>query len=225
MMTTATELARQAGLENAGFRLVMNCLADAGQSVLHLHLHLLGGRPWSGRPDDPDDPPAGVDVARGEYRSAHSARRAPGGRREPAGARGGQLPRRRRSGACPRPRSRLSARPPARAARPAERGDGGVRAGDRRHTRPGALGALPAGGGPGGAGTPGSRRRNLGYASRAGCAEAPRATRGDSALPHRAARRRLPPAARRADHGARPRTGARSPPGARGVPPAQPARG
>jgi histidine triad (HIT) family protein len=50
MVTTATELARQAGLENAslengGFRLVMNCLAGAGQSVVHLHLHLLGGRP------------------------------------------------------------------------------------------------------------------------------------------------------------------------------------
>ncbi len=44
MITTATVLARQAGLENDGFRLVMNCLAGAGQSVLHLHLHLLGGR-------------------------------------------------------------------------------------------------------------------------------------------------------------------------------------
>ena len=50
MITTATGLARQAGLEDTGresggFRLVMNCLADAGQSVFHLHLHLLGGRP------------------------------------------------------------------------------------------------------------------------------------------------------------------------------------
>lgn len=50
MITTATALARQAGLEDAGpesggFRLVMNCLAGAGQSVFHLHLHLLGGRP------------------------------------------------------------------------------------------------------------------------------------------------------------------------------------
>ncbi|MBP9143237.1 MAG: histidine triad nucleotide-binding protein [Thermoanaerobaculia bacterium] len=45
MVTTATDLARQAGLESGGFRLVMNCLAGAGQSVFHLHLHLLGGRP------------------------------------------------------------------------------------------------------------------------------------------------------------------------------------
>lgn len=44
MITTATDLARLAGLESAGFRLVMNCLAGAGQSVYHLHLHLLGGR-------------------------------------------------------------------------------------------------------------------------------------------------------------------------------------
>ena len=44
MVTTATALARQAGLEAGGFRLVMNCLGDGGQSVPHLHLHLLGGR-------------------------------------------------------------------------------------------------------------------------------------------------------------------------------------
>lgn len=39
----AVELARTEGLED-GFRLVMNCLADGGQSVSHIHLHLLGGR-------------------------------------------------------------------------------------------------------------------------------------------------------------------------------------
>lgn len=44
MVATATALARQAGLEAQGFRLVMNCLEEAGQSVFHLHLHLLGGR-------------------------------------------------------------------------------------------------------------------------------------------------------------------------------------
>jgi histidine triad (HIT) family protein len=43
MQTTATEIARLEGLDN-GFRLVMNCLAEGGQSVFHIHLHLLGGR-------------------------------------------------------------------------------------------------------------------------------------------------------------------------------------
>ena len=43
MQTTAVEIARSEGLTN-GFRLVMNCLAEGGQSVFHIHLHLLGGR-------------------------------------------------------------------------------------------------------------------------------------------------------------------------------------
>lgn len=50
MVATATELARQAGLDPGGFRLVMNCLSDGGQSVFHLHLHLLGGRPMEWPP-------------------------------------------------------------------------------------------------------------------------------------------------------------------------------
>ena len=40
----ANRLARQAGIAQGGYRLVMNCGAQAGQSVWHLHLHLLGGR-------------------------------------------------------------------------------------------------------------------------------------------------------------------------------------
>jgi histidine triad (HIT) family protein len=40
----ARELAKRAGLENQGWRVVTNVGADAGQSVPHLHLHLLGGR-------------------------------------------------------------------------------------------------------------------------------------------------------------------------------------
>lgn len=39
----AAQLARQLGLEQ-GYRLVLNCRELAGQSVPHLHLHLLGGR-------------------------------------------------------------------------------------------------------------------------------------------------------------------------------------
>lgn len=40
---TAKKLAEKLGLEN-GFRIVSNCGEDGGQSVQHLHFHLLGGR-------------------------------------------------------------------------------------------------------------------------------------------------------------------------------------
>ena len=40
----ANRLAREAGVAESGYRIVMNCGAHAGQSVDHLHLHLLGGR-------------------------------------------------------------------------------------------------------------------------------------------------------------------------------------
>jgi histidine triad (HIT) family protein len=39
----AARLARQLGL-NDGYRLVVNCLDRAGQTVPHLHMHILGGR-------------------------------------------------------------------------------------------------------------------------------------------------------------------------------------
>ena len=42
LIVRARELARSLGLE--GFRLVFNSGPEAGQSVFHLHLHLLGGR-------------------------------------------------------------------------------------------------------------------------------------------------------------------------------------
>lgn len=44
MQMAAIHLARELGLDRSGFRLVTNCLEDAGQSVFHIHLHLLGGR-------------------------------------------------------------------------------------------------------------------------------------------------------------------------------------
>jgi len=47
MLITAQQLAKQLQLANAGYRLVINTGPDAGQSVYHLHLHLLGGRKLS----------------------------------------------------------------------------------------------------------------------------------------------------------------------------------
>jgi histidine triad (HIT) family protein len=43
LITTAARIAQQAGL-HAGFRLVINTGRQAGQSVDHLHVHILGGR-------------------------------------------------------------------------------------------------------------------------------------------------------------------------------------
>ncbi len=44
LQATAISLARAEGLDQGGFRLVVNTLAGAGQSVFHIHVHLLGGR-------------------------------------------------------------------------------------------------------------------------------------------------------------------------------------
>lgn len=49
MMVTAAKIARDLGVGDA-FRLVTNNGAEAGQSVFHLHLHILGGRPFSWPP-------------------------------------------------------------------------------------------------------------------------------------------------------------------------------
>ena len=40
----AKQVAAEEGISEAGFRTVMNCNAGAGQSVFHIHLHVLGGR-------------------------------------------------------------------------------------------------------------------------------------------------------------------------------------
>jgi histidine triad (HIT) family protein len=44
MVLAAKKIAAQNNLTERGYRLVMNCNAEAGQTVFHLHLHLLGGR-------------------------------------------------------------------------------------------------------------------------------------------------------------------------------------
>ena len=45
LLLAAARIARQLGISEAGYRVVINCNADGGQTVFHLHLHLLGGRP------------------------------------------------------------------------------------------------------------------------------------------------------------------------------------
>jgi histidine triad (HIT) family protein len=44
MMVVATKVAAAQGLDERGYRMVMNCGEDGGQTVPHLHLHILGGR-------------------------------------------------------------------------------------------------------------------------------------------------------------------------------------
>ena len=46
----AQEIARQEGIDEAGYRVVMNCNEGAGQTVFHIHLHVLGGRGFSWPP-------------------------------------------------------------------------------------------------------------------------------------------------------------------------------
>jgi len=44
LVRTAAAIAKKNGHADAGYRTVFNCNADAGQTVFHIHLHLLGGR-------------------------------------------------------------------------------------------------------------------------------------------------------------------------------------
>jgi histidine triad (HIT) family protein len=50
LVTAAAEIARGEGIAESGYRTVINTNRDAGQSVAHLHLHLLGGRAMSWPP-------------------------------------------------------------------------------------------------------------------------------------------------------------------------------
>ena len=50
MFCVAQTLAKELGLEEKGFRLVYNTGEDGGQTVMHMHMHLLGGRSLSWPP-------------------------------------------------------------------------------------------------------------------------------------------------------------------------------
>ncbi|MBL0209964.1 MAG: histidine triad nucleotide-binding protein [Holophagaceae bacterium] len=45
----AAQLAKEFGTAHSGYRLIANCGSDAGQTVFHLHYHLLGGRVLGGK--------------------------------------------------------------------------------------------------------------------------------------------------------------------------------
>ncbi len=44
LFTVARKLAAEEGIDESGYRLVVNCNRDGGQEVFHLHMHLLGGK-------------------------------------------------------------------------------------------------------------------------------------------------------------------------------------
>ncbi len=44
LFVVARQVARDLGISERGYRLLVNCKADGGQEVFHLHMHLLGGR-------------------------------------------------------------------------------------------------------------------------------------------------------------------------------------
>ncbi len=49
MLLMAKEAAKKAGIDESGFRCVINTNEEGGQTVPHLHMHILGGRPLTGR--------------------------------------------------------------------------------------------------------------------------------------------------------------------------------
>ncbi|MBL3528564.1 MAG: histidine triad nucleotide-binding protein [gamma proteobacterium endosymbiont of Lamellibrachia anaximandri] len=50
MVLAAARIAEKEGIAEAGYRTLLNCNAEAGQTVFHIHLHLLGGRPMGWPP-------------------------------------------------------------------------------------------------------------------------------------------------------------------------------
>ncbi len=50
MALAAKQIAERGGIAERGYRMVLNCNSEAGQSVFHIHLHVLGGRPMGWPP-------------------------------------------------------------------------------------------------------------------------------------------------------------------------------
>jgi histidine triad (HIT) family protein len=45
MFTVASKIAKQEGIDEDGYRLIINCNSHGGQEIYHIHMHLLGGKP------------------------------------------------------------------------------------------------------------------------------------------------------------------------------------
>ncbi|UDG80814.1 Purine nucleoside phosphoramidase [Candidatus Hartigia pinicola] len=45
LFIVAAKIAQQEGIAKSGYRLIVNCNEHAGQEILHIHMHLVGGRP------------------------------------------------------------------------------------------------------------------------------------------------------------------------------------
>lgn len=45
LFTVAAKLAKEEGIADDGYRLIVNCNAFGGQEVYHIHMHLVGGKP------------------------------------------------------------------------------------------------------------------------------------------------------------------------------------
>ena len=50
LVLVAKDIAKQKGIDKDGYRLIMNCNDDGGQTVFHIHMHLIGGRKLSWPP-------------------------------------------------------------------------------------------------------------------------------------------------------------------------------
>ena len=50
LLLTARKIAKDEGIDTSGYRTVFNCNSDGGQTVFHIHMHLLGGRPMAWPP-------------------------------------------------------------------------------------------------------------------------------------------------------------------------------
>lgn len=50
LIVAAKKIAQSRGMQDSGYRIVLNCNKDAGQEVFHIHAHLLGGRKFTWPP-------------------------------------------------------------------------------------------------------------------------------------------------------------------------------